>query len=172
MTSLRRLLIATSVLALAACGTGSKTVANTATPEVSAVTSQAADPNLVTDDDSGVDCTELGLDGYAMVMQQSSMTIDDQVFQIAAVSCMSDAGEGSAEVIESFIKDPESAVWASNGIASGPDVAFRTTGECTSDGSQVQCPANVSSEDGSDVAGMVVVTSDSGQPVWTFEPAS
>ena len=96
MTSLRRLLIASSVLVLAACGTGSKTVANTATPEVTAVTSQAADPNLVSDDDSGVDCTELGLDGYAMVMQQSSMTIDDQAFQIASVSCMSDAGEGSA----------------------------------------------------------------------------
>lgn len=169
MTTPRTLIAVLAALTLSACGSSSKTAAVTesAAPSVAAT---VVDTSMVTDDDSGVDCTELGLDGYPLITQQAALKIDDQEFQIATVACTSDSGEPSAEVVESFISD--SGVWASNGIASGPDVAFRTTGECTSDGSQVQCPANVSGEDGSEISGMVVVTGENGQPVWNFVPAS
>lgn len=138
-------------------------------PSVTSPTA-ATDSSLVTDDDSAVDCAELGNDGLPLVTQQASMTIDEQAFQIATVACSNDTGEASAEVVESFIRDGQT--WASNGLASGPDIAFRTTGECSTDGTQIQCPANAVSEDGSDVSGMIVITQDNGQPVWNFEPIS
>lgn len=153
---------------LAACGSSSTPVASThSAMPTSPATSITADSDGVTDDDSAVDCTELGNDGLPLVTQQASMTIDEQNFQIATVACSNDTGEASAEVVESFIRD--GAMWASNGLASGPDVAFRTTGECIGDGSQIQCPANAVSEDGSDISGMIVITADNGQPVWNFE---
>ena len=169
MTTPRTLISLLAVITLTGCGSASQTaaVSTSAIPSTSAAT---VDTSKVSDDDSGVDCTELGYDGYPVITQQAALKIDDQNYQVATVACTTDSGESSAEVVESFILD--SGVWASNGIASGPDVAFRTTGECTSDGSQVQCPANVSGEDGSDVSGMVVITGDSGQPVWNFVPAS
>ena len=169
MTSPRVLVTFFAALTLTACGNSSQPAAVTESPIPSSSVA-AVDTTKVTDDDSGVDCTELGLDGYPFITQQSSLTIDDQEYQIAMVACSNDSGEASAEVVESFILD--NGVWASNGLASGPDVAFRTTGECTTDGSQVQCPANVSSEDGAEVSGTVEVTGENGQPVWTFVPTS
>lgn len=167
----RVLVLPVLALLLAACGASSNPVASTQTAVPStAPTSSVVDPNKVSDDDTAVDCVELGHDGEAFITQQAALTIDEQVFQVATVACSSDTGESSAEVVESFIKDQE--VWASNGLAAGPDVAFRTTGECSSDGSQIQCPANVSSEDGAEVSGMIVITADNGQPVWNFEPTN
>ena len=171
MNQSRNIALAAIALLLAACGSTSNPVVSTDTAAPStASTSAAVDATKVSDDDSGVDCTELGNDGYPFITQQASMTIDDQQFQVATVACSSDTGEASAEVVESFIMDGD--IWASNGLTSGPDVAFRTTGECTGDGSQIQCPANVTSEDGSDVAGIIIITADNGQPVWNFEPTS
>ena len=169
MTTPRALIAVFAALTLSACGSSANTasVTQAATPSAAATT---VDTSVVTDDNSGVDCTELGQSGYPFITQQAALKIDDQEFQIATVACSTDTGEASAEVVESFIQD--AGVWASNGIASGPDVAFRTTGECSTDGSQVQCPANISSEDGSEVSGMVVVTGENGQPVWNFVPAS
>lgn len=163
-----RALVLASLLALTGCGNTSNPIANTSTPLPSL--SIVEQPSKVSDADSGVDCTELGFDGYAKIIQQAALTIDDQDFQIATVACTNDAGEDSAEVVESFIQD--AGVWASNGLASGLDVEFSTTGPCESTANELKCPAVVFSEDGAEVPGVVLITGESGQPVWTFDPVS
>lgn len=166
MTSRRAFILLLATLTLTACG-AAKNVASSSTP-LASMSTAVNDPTQVTDDDSAVDCAELGNSGYPFITQQSNLKIQDQEYQVATVACSTDSGEASAEVVESFILD--NGVWASNGLASGPDLAFRTTGECSSDGSQVQCPANVTSEDGSAISGMVVIANDNGQPAWSFSP--
>jgi hypothetical protein len=58
-------------------------------------------------------------------------------------------------------------VWASNGLVSGPDVPFNTSGPCESDNKIVKCPAFVLSEEG-EASGHIEITGQDNGLVWTF----
>ena len=77
------------------------------------------------------------------------------------------------EVVESFVAD--NGVWASNGLVSGPDVPFNTSGPCESDNSVTRCPAYYVSEGGEspdysyvEYSGYVEITGQDNGLVWTF----
>jgi len=84
---------------------------------------------------------------------------------MATVACGEPASEVSAEVVESFVAD--NGVWASNGLVSGPDVPFNTSGPCESDNKVVKCPAFVVSEEG-EAVGYIEITGQDNGLVWNF----
>ena len=69
------------------------------------------------------------------------------------------------EVVESFVAD--NGVWASNGLVSGPDVPFNTSGPCESDNRVVRCPAFVLAEEG-EAVGYIEITGQDNGLVWNF----
>ena len=97
--------------------------------------------------------------------QESDLVVGDVKYRVATVACGALASEVSAEVVESFVAD--NGMWASNGLVSGPDVPFNTSGPCESDGKVVKCPAFVISEGGEAVGHIEISGQDNGL-VWNF----
>jgi hypothetical protein len=93
------------------------------------------------------------------------LVVNDVQYRVATVACGALASEVSAEVVESFVAD--NGVWASNGLVSGSDVPFNTSGPCESDNTTVKCPAFVISEEG-EAVGHIEITGQDNGIVWTF----
>jgi hypothetical protein len=91
--------------------------------------------------------------------------VNDVQYRVATVACGEMNSELSAEVVESFVAD--NGVWASNGLVSGSDVPFNTSGPCESDNKVVKCPAYVIGEEG-EAVGYIEITGQDNGLVWTF----
>jgi hypothetical protein len=112
-----------------------------------------------------MDCSTYAEGAKAFVRQESDVVVNDVQYRVATVACGLLGSEVSAEVVESFVAD--NGVWASNGLVSGPDVPFNTSGPCESDNTVVKCPAFVLSEEG-EAAGHIEITGQDNGLVWTF----
>ena len=112
-----------------------------------------------------LDCTTFSEGAKPFVRQESDLVVGDVKYRVATVACGALASEVSAEVVESFVAD--NGVWASNGLVSGPDVPFNTSGPCETDGKVVKCTAFVFSEEGEAVGHIEISGQDNGL-VWNF----
>ena len=112
-----------------------------------------------------LDCTTFAEGAVAFVRQEADLMVNDVQYRVATVACGMLASEVSAEVVESFVAD--NGVWASNGLVSGPDVPFNTSGPCESDNKVVKCPAFVVSEEG-EAVGYIEITGQDNGLVWNF----
>lgn len=112
-----------------------------------------------------MDCTTYAEGAKAFVRQESDLVVNDVQYRVATVACGLLGSEVSAEVVESFV--PDNGVWASNGLVSGPDMPFNTSGPCESDKTVVKCPAFVLSEEGEAVGHIEITGQDNGL-VWNF----
>lgn len=112
-----------------------------------------------------LECASYSEGAKAFVRQQADLVVNDVQYRVATVACGVENSEVSAEVVESFVAD--SGVWASNGLISGPDVPFNTSGPCESDNTTVKCPAFVMSEEG-EAVGYIEITGQDNGLVWTF----
>lgn len=112
-----------------------------------------------------MECASYSESAVPVVRQQSDLVANGVQYRIATVACGEYESEVSAEVVESFIA--ENGVWASNGLVSGSDVPFNTTGPCESDGVTIKCPAYVLGEEG-EAIGFIEVTGQDNGLVWNF----
>ena len=112
-----------------------------------------------------IDCTTFSEGAVPFIRQESDLVVNDVQYRVATVACGALASEVSAEVVESFVAD--NGVWASNGLVSGSDVPFNTSGPCETDNTTVKCPAFVISEEGEAVGHIEITGQDNGL-VWTF----
>ncbi|CAB4344066.1 unannotated protein [freshwater metagenome] len=119
----------------------------------------------VAESDVTIDCSTYADGAKAFVRQESDLVVNEVQYRVATVACGLLGSEVSAEVVESFVAD--NGAWASNGIVSGPDVPFNTSGPCESDNDVVKCPAFVLSEEGEAVGYIEIMGQDNGL-VWTF----
>lgn len=123
------------------------------------------DMPAVTESDVTVDCATFSEGAKPFVRQESDLVVNDVKYRVVTVACGALASEVSAEVVESFVAD--SGKWASNGLVSGPDVPFNTSGACETDGKIVKCPAFVLSEEGG-AAGHIEISGQDNGLVWNF----
>ena len=119
----------------------------------------------VTEADVIMECSSYSENAVAVVRQQADLVVNGVQYRVATVACGEYASEVSVEVVESFVV--ENGVWASNGLVSGSDVPFNTTGPCESDNATVTCPAFVLGEEG-EAIGHVEITGQDNGLVWTF----
>ena len=119
----------------------------------------------VTEANVTLECTSFSESAVPVVRQQADLVVNGVQYRVAAVACGEYASEVSAEVVESFVAD--NGVWASNGLVSGSDVPFNTTGPCESDNTIVKCPAYVLGEEG-EAVGYIEITGQDNGLVWTF----
>jgi hypothetical protein len=112
-----------------------------------------------------LECASYSPDAQAFVRQEADLMVNDVQYRVATVACGEPNSELSVEVVESFVAD--SGVWASNGLVSGPDVPFNTSGPCESDNKLVTCPAYVMGEEG-EAIGYIEITGQDNGLVWTF----
>jgi hypothetical protein len=112
-----------------------------------------------------LECSSYSADALPFVRQQADLMVNDVQYRVATVACGEMNSELSAEVVESFVAD--NGVWASNGLVSGSDVPFNTSGPCESDNKVVKCPAYVIGEEG-EAIGYIEITGQDNGLVWTF----
>lgn len=112
-----------------------------------------------------LDCSTFSEGAVPVVRQQADLMVNDVQYRVATVACGEPASEVGAEVVESFVAD--NGVWASNGLVSGPDVPFNTSGPCESDNEVVKCSAYVLAEEGESV-GYIEITGQDNGLVWNF----
>jgi hypothetical protein len=112
-----------------------------------------------------LECASYSADALPFVRQQADLMVNDVQYRVATVACGEMNSELSAEVVESFVAD--NGVWASNGLVSGSDVPFNTSGPCESDNKVVKCPAYVIGEEG-EAIGYIEITGQDNGLVWTF----
>lgn len=119
----------------------------------------------VAEADVTVECATFSEGAVPFVRQESDLIVNDVQYRVATVACGALASEVSAEVVESFVAD--NGVWASNGLVSGPDVPFNTSGPCETDNTVVRCPAFVVAEEG-EAVGYIEITGQDNGLVWNF----
>jgi hypothetical protein len=119
----------------------------------------------VTEANVTLECSSYSPDALPFVRQQADLMVNDVQYRVATVACGEMNSEVSAEVVESFVAD--NGVWASNGLVSGSDVPFNTSGPCESDNTVVKCPAFVVAEEG-EAVGYIEITGQDNGLVWTF----
>ena len=161
--------ISSLVVSLALAGCSSQSAAASSTDVKPGITTAPSiayeDMPAVTEENVTLDCSTFAEGAKPFVRQESDLVVNDVQYRVATVACGMLASEVSAEVIESFVAD--NGVWASNGLVSGADVPFNTTGPCETDNTVVKCPAFVLSEEG-DAVGHIEVTGQDNGLVWTF----
>jgi hypothetical protein len=119
----------------------------------------------VSRDEVTVECASYSEDAKAFVRQEADLMVNGVQYRVATVGCGEENSELSAEVVESFVAD--NGIWASNGLVSGTDVPFNTSGPCKSDNVVVKCPAYVVGEEG-EAIGYIEITGQDNGLVWTF----
>ena len=112
-----------------------------------------------------VECASYSDDAKAFVRQEADLMVNGVQYRVATVGCGEENSELSSEVVESFVAD--NGIWASNGLVSGTDVPFNTSGPCESDNVVVKCPAYVVGEEG-EAIGYIEVTGQDNGLVWAF----
>ena len=112
-----------------------------------------------------LECSSYSPDAQPFVRQEADLVVNDVQYRVATVACGEPNSELSVEVVESFVAD--NGVWASNGLVSGADVPFNTSGPCESDNEVVKCPAYVIGEEG-EAIGYIEITGQDNGLVWNF----
>lgn len=112
-----------------------------------------------------LDCSTYSADAHAFVRQEADLDVNGVQYRVATIACGTPNSEVSAEVVESFVA--EDGEWVSNGLVSGPELPFNTSGPCESDNSIVKCPAFAFAEEG-EALGHIEVSGQDGGLVWTF----
>ena len=131
-----------------------------------ATTNQAVPP--LEDKNSTIDCSGWEADAKTILREQGSITINKQKFQVATFACGASDSELSTEFVESFVF--AKGVWASNGLVSGTDQPFITTGSCQSTETQIKCPVKVLSANAeTDPAGTLVIFEQDGGLAWRVD---
>ena len=166
----RPIVLAGLIVSLVLVGCAEKTQVANSTPEPVAPASVAPsiayeDMPQVDESSVTIDCSSFTQGAKPVVRQEADLVVNDVQYRIATIACGALASEVSAEFVESFVAD--NGVWASNGLVSGPDVPFNTTGPCESDNTVVTCPAFVLGEEGNAVGNIEITGQDNGL-VWTF----
>ena len=111
---------------------------------------------------SQIDCQV----GPAHLMWQANHTLGNVAMKIADLQCES-GGPKFGQVIETF--SLENGKWISQGLASGPDLSFRTVGQCLDDlVNTISCPAQALSEDGSKLEGNLSIALTDKNATWQF----
>jgi hypothetical protein len=120
-----------------------------------------------------LECASYSPDAQVFVRQEADLTVNGVQYRVATIGCGEANSELSAEVVESFVA--EDGIWASNGLVSGTDVPFNTSGPCDSDNAVVRCPAYFVTEDVEsteegyiEVSGYIEITGQDNGLVWTF----
>lgn len=120
-----------------------------------------------------LDCSSYSPDSLAFVRQQADVTVNGVQYRVATIGCGEINSELSSEVVESFVA--EDGIWVSNGLVSGIDVPFNTSGPCESDNTVVRCPAFYVSEEGEspdytyvEYSGYIEITGQDNGLVWNF----
>jgi len=166
-----------ALLTLAACSflgakdsagpTNSESAAPTSMPTKSSAkpnTSASATPTTpeLSASSSQIDCQ----DGPGFLMWQANRITGNSRLKIADLQCES-GGPKFGQVIETF--SLENGKWISQGLASGPDLSFRTVGECLDDQvNTIACPAQALSEDGSKLEGNLSIALTDKNATWQF----
>ena len=163
-------LVTCLVLSFAATGCAVQEPAasvSVASPAPTAVAPSVAYEDMppVTEANVTLECASFSESAVPVVRQQADLVVNGVQYRVATVACGEYASEVSAEVVESFVAD--NGVWASNGLVSGSDVPFNTTGPCESDNTTVKCPAYVLGEEG-EAIGYVEITGQDNGLVWNF----
>jgi hypothetical protein len=160
------------VVSLALVGCSEQVPAAIVTDEPMAPASASPMPSIayedmpqVSRDEVTVECASYSEDAKAFVRQEADLMVNGVQYRVATVGCGEENSELSAEVVESFVAD--NGIWASNGLVSGTDVPFNTSGPCESDNVVVKCPAYVVGEEG-EAIGYIEVTGQDNGLVWTF----
>jgi hypothetical protein len=160
------------VVSLALVGCSEQVPAAIVTDEPMAPASASPMPSIAYEDMPPVDessvtleCASYSESAVPFVRQQADLMVNGVQYRVAAVACGEYASEFGAEVVESFVAD--NGIWASNGLVSGTDVPFNTSGPCESDNVVVKCPAYVVGEEG-EAIGYIEVTGQDNGLVWTF----
>ena len=162
--------ISTLVVSLALVGCSEQVPVSNSSDEASVAASVAPSiayedmPPIPTSSDT-LECSSYSADAQTFVRQEADLMVNDVQYRVATVACGEPNSELSVEVVESFVAD--SGVWASNGLVSGPDVPFNTSGPCESDNKLVKCPAYVIGEEG-EAVGYIEITGQDNGLVWTF----
>lgn len=105
--------------------------------------------------------------GPGYIMWQSQHVVGNITLKIADLQCDSSTAPKFGQVIESFTLI--GGVWVSQGLASGPDVSFRTIGQCLEDlVNKTSCPAQIVSEDGGQIDGTLTIASRTKHTTWNF----
>jgi hypothetical protein len=172
------MLISSLVFTLALTGCTEQTPAASSTslaPVPASVAPSIAYEEMPPIPDSSVtlDCSSYSPDAKAFIRQQADLMVNDVQYRVATVGCGEMNSELSAEVVESFVA--EDGIWASNGLVSGTDMPFNTSGPCESDNIVVRCPAYFVTEDVEateesyvEVSGYIEITGQDNGLVWTF----
>ena len=158
------------VVSLALVGCSEQTPAastsdESVSPSASAPTIAYEDMPPIPTSSVTLECASYSPDAQAFVRQEADLMVNDVQYRVATVACGEPNSELSVEVVESFVAD--NGVWASNGLVSGPDVPFNTSGPCESDNKFVKCPAYVMGEEG-EAIGYIEITGQDNGLVWTF----
>jgi len=119
----------------------------------------------ITESNVTLECATYAEGAKPFVREQSDLVVNGVQYRVATIACGLANSEVSAEVVESFVAD--NGIWASNGLVSGPDAPFNTSGPCESDNTTIKCPAFVVSEKG-EAVGHIEITSQDNGLVWTF----
>ena len=136
--------------------------ASASLPEPSASVSAKPTQPALTASASQIACQ----DGSGHLMWQANQIVNGEPLKIADLQCES-GGPKFGQVIESF--SLAEGKWVSQGLVSGPDLAFRTIGECIDDlVSKISCPAQALSEDGSQLDGTLLITLERENASWQF----
>lgn len=154
-------------LALVGCSDQTESASSSATSMAPSAAPSIAYEDMpnVAEADVTVECATFSEGAVPFVRQEADLMVNDVQYRVATVACGALASEVSAEVVESFVAD--NGVWASNGLVSGPDVPFNTSGPCESDNTVVRCPAFVVAEEG-EAVGYIEITGQDNGLVWNF----
>lgn len=154
-------------LALVGCSDQTESASSSATSMAPSTAPSVAYEDMpnVAEADVTVECATFSEGAVPFVRQEADLIVNDVQYRVATVACGALASEVSAEVVESFVAD--NGVWASNGLVSGPDVPFNTSGPCESDNTVVRCPAFVVAEEG-EAVGYIEITGQDNGLVWNF----
>ncbi len=171
-------LISGVIVSLALVGCSNQTPAASSSEVSVAPTAVApsvtyADMPPVTEQSVTVDCKSYSPDSLAFIRQQADVVVNGVSYRVVTLGCGEPNSELGSEFVESFVAD--NGVWVANGLVSGPDVRFNTSGPCESDNVVARCPAYYVSEEGEspdysyvEYFGFVEITGQDNGLVWTF----
>jgi hypothetical protein len=147
--------------------TTSYSPSSSATPLSSSATSSPSPTSSVlpelTANDSKIHCPN----GTGFLMWQGQYDWQGVTLRIADLQCEDGTAPKFGQVIETFILTNGS--WVSQGLASGPDLAFRTIGQCLDDlVNKTSCPAQILSEAGGQIDGTLLITATRRHTTWSF----
>jgi hypothetical protein len=121
----------------------------------------------LTSENSIIDCSGWAQGAKTYLRQQGRLQIGETIYGIGSFACGLPEADFGPEFIESFVLVDQN--WAANGLVSGPDRPFITTGPCTT-ANEIVCPATVFDYSNETQAnGTLVIYIKDQEVVWRFD---